>query len=108
MPPQGPPAQDAGPDASPQGQGQAAGGAISQMIQNLTMGIDHLNKVISQSKATSPEEKQMIGQVNQIFGELVESLGMSGGGDGGDESQAQGQTVPPEAAGNRGAMPSPM
>jgi hypothetical protein len=45
----------------------------------------------------------MIGQINQAYGQLMD---MVGGEPDEDDGQAQGQTAPPEAAGNKGAIPS--
>lgn len=112
MPPQGAPGPqqpDSSPGAPPPDQGSDGGGAISTLLMNVGKALDHLNLVIGQSKATSPQEKQLIGQISAQYGQLTEALGMSGDG-GGDEpppGQGQGQTVPPEAAGNKGAIPAP-
>lgn len=107
MPPNGP-SQPAGPGAPPQAQGAGAGGAISTLFVNVDKAIDHLNLVIGQSKATNPQEKALINQIDQLYGRLMDMLGIAGQeGDQADQSQAQGQTVPPEAAGNPGAIPAP-
>ena len=104
-----PPPQPGGPGGDPQpAQG---GGAISQLLMNVDKAIDHLQMVIGQSKATNPQEKQMISQIDQMFGQLMDSLSGKQGADQDDEGPSgdgQGQTVPPEAAGNKGAIPSPM
>ena len=104
MPPPGP------PPSGPPGQAPGQTGSISNLLQNVDQAIDHLNQVIGQSKATSPEEKQMIGMVDQIYGKLMSSLGQGdqGGDDDSTPGNGQGQTVPPEAGGNKGAVPSPM
>ncbi len=116
MPPQGAPPQAGGPGGPPpQAQGAGGGGAISTLLINVDKALDHLTLVIGQSKATNPEEKQLISQINEAYGKLMDMLGIQGGH---DEDGAgagapppgggQGQTVPPEAGGNKGAMPSPM
>lgn len=114
MPPQGAPPQ-AGPPSpggAPPPQGQQGGGAISTLLLNVDKALDHLNVVIGQSKVANPAEKQLIGQINEAYGKLMDMLGIQGGQ---DEDEAppegpgsQGQTVPPEAGGNKGAVPSPM
>src|ERR1700746_1547498 len=112
MPPQsGTPQSSPSPQsAAPDAQGQ--GGAISQLLMNVDKAIDHLNLVVGQSKVTSPEQKQMIGQVDTLFGKFMTSIGVQPQDDGDDQGPqgpgAQGQTVPPEAGGNKGAIPSPM
>lgn len=112
MPPQGAPGpqdSNSSPGAPPQAQGQDSGGAISTLLTSVSGALNHLNDVIGQSKATNPEEKQLIQQINGAYGKLMDMLGAGGGGD--DQSQsdsgAQGQTVPPEAGGNKGAVPAP-
>lgn len=104
-PPQGPPSDSSGPPSGAQGQGGGSG-AISTLLSHTDSAIDQLSQVIGQSKATSPEEKKMIQQIDQLYGQLMSSLGM---GDSDDSSEppggGQGQTVSPEAAGNPGAVP---
>lgn len=107
-PPPGPPGQQGPP---PQG-GDGGGGAISTLLMNVDKAIDHLNLVIGQSKATNPQEKQLIQQIDQAWGKLMEMLGVQGSGDDEDEQGpqgpgAQGQTTAPEAGGNPGAVPQP-
>lgn len=114
MPPQGPPSPQGAPPqgAPPSDPSQSDGaGSISTLLQNVDKAIDHLNMVIGQSKAASPQDKQLISSVDDLYGKLMQSLGAGGQ----DDSQApapgpgaQGQTVPPEAGGNKGAIPSPM
>lgn len=119
MPPQGGPPQAPPPGpGGPPPQGQAGGaGAISTLLINVDKALDHLTLVIGQSKATNPQEKQLITQINEAYGKLMDMLGIQGGSDEDEQGHtagpppgpgAQGQTVPPEAAGNRGAVPSPM
>lgn len=114
MPPPGPPqgGPPPSPDAPPQDGDSSGGGAISKLLMNVDQAIDHLNQVIGQSKAASPEEKQLMATIDQLFGKLLDSLGVSGGGDEGQDQAsgpgAQGQTVPPEAGGNKNAVPAGM
>lgn len=120
MPPQGappqapPPAQ--GPGGPPPQGSQGDAGAVSALLINVDKALDHLTLVIGQSKATNPQEKQLIAQINNAYGKLMDMLGVQGGHDedgagappDGPGPGAQGQTVPPEAGGNKGAIPSPM
>lgn len=112
-PPQGGPPSPGGPGGPPpQAGGGDAPGAISTLLVNVDKALDHLVIVIGQSKVANPQEKQLIQQINQAYGKLMDMLGIQGGDDedaaGGPPpgAGAQGQTVPPEAAGNRGAMPA--
>lgn len=105
--------QPGGPGgAPPQAQGPGGAGAISTLLVNVSKALDHLTEVIGQSKVANPQEKQLISQINQAYGKLMDMLGIQGEGDE-DEGGAppgpgaQGQTVPPEAQGNSGAIPAP-
>lgn len=102
MPPQGPPA----PQAPPEGGG--AGESAIQLIMGVDKALDQVKMLISQSKAASPQEKEMINQIDEMFGQLMDSLGAGGGEEEAPMGDGQGQTVPPEAGGNKGAIPSPM
>lgn len=111
-PPQGPPPGPGGPP--PEADGADGAGSISTLLVNVDKALDHLTLVIGQSKATNPQEKQLISQISDAYGKLMDMLGVQGGDDQ-DEAGgpppgpgAQGQTVPPEAGGNKGAVPSPM
>lgn len=114
--PQGPPpGAPQGPQSAPPpspDQGSAGGGAISTLLMNVDKALDHLNLVIGQSKAVGLQEKQMIGQINEMYGQLMDMLGVSGGHDEDGAGApppgpgAQGQTVSPEAGGNPGARPA--
>lgn len=110
MPPPGVASKGPGPGAPPPGQGQDGGGAITSLLMNVDKAIDHLALVIGQSKVTSPQEKQLIQQIDQAYAKLLGMLGVQGEPDEDDQaaqSGAQGQTVPPEAGGNPGAVPAP-
>lgn len=107
--PQAPPPQDGAPPGG--GAGQPQGGGIAALMANVDKAIDHIMQVIAQSPSASPQEKQLIQVVDQAFGKLMESV--SGGTEANEPDEdsgpgAQGQTVSPEAGGNRGAIPSQM
>lgn len=105
MPPQGGPAQAPPDQPSPQGApsgGQS--GAIQELVQNVQAGLAHLKDFFEHAEGVGPQEKQMIGQISQMFDQLVGG----GGEEAGPDSQAQGQTAPMEAGGNKGAVPSPV
>ena len=116
MPPQGPPPGPQGPPpgagAPPPGgapPGGSPGGGVSQLLMNVDKAIDQIKMVISNSKAASEHEKQMIGMIDDMYGKLMTSLGGEPDSDDGPPGgDGQGQTVPPEAGGNKGAIPSPM
>ena len=61
-----------------------------------------------QDKSAPPRAKQLAQSIDQQFGELMDMITGGGASDADDESGAQGQTVSPEAGGNKGAIPSPM
>lgn len=115
MPPQGPQPQgqpgQAPQDPSQQGQPPAgqdqSGAGIGQLLQSVEKAIDHIAQVVGGSKAATPSEKQLIGVVNDAYGKFMESVSGQSSDDDGDESDAQGQTTAPEAAGNSGAIPHP-
>jgi hypothetical protein len=108
------PPQEQDPNAQP-GQGgpaptggDAQGGSISQLIMNMSKAIDHIAQVVNQSPQATPAMKKAIGQADQAFGGFVDALQGGGAEPDGDESGGgQGQTVPPEAGGNKGAIPHP-
>lgn len=106
MPPNGP-SQPAGPGAPPPDQGSGGGGA-APLLQSIDKALKHLVQVVSQDKGAPPQAVQLIQGVAQGFDEFMEMVAGGGGEDEGPEPQAQGQTVPPEAGGNKGAIPSPM
>lgn len=115
MPPPGgapPPPQGAAPQGPPPPSDPGGAGSISTLMQNVDKAVDHLNLVIGQSKAASPQDKQLISTIDDLYGKLMQSLGAGGGDDSQDAPPpgpgSQGQTVPPEAGGNKGAIPSPM
>lgn len=115
--PQGPaPADSQGDDNSPQGQGpqggpppqaEQGGGAISQLIDQVGGALQHLEQVFASSKSLPPEDKQMISQIVEMYGQLVQSLGSDGDADDSSQGGAQGQPSPMEAGGNKGAVPAP-
>lgn len=72
-------------------------------MQNVGEALDHIKTAISQAQVP-PEIKQMIDQVCQMYGQFIEAV--QGGGGAEPEGEGQGQTVPPEAGGNKGAVPS--
>jgi hypothetical protein len=101
----GPPPGSDGPSGPQQGGGDTIGPVI-QLMGNVDKALSHLNQVISSSKIAGPEDKQIIGQCSMLFGKLMERV-QGGGADepDGDEGSSQGQTVSPEAGGNKGAIP---
>jgi len=103
MPPKGP---------IPQEPADVAGGGAgaAKFLMSVDNALDQVHKLIINSKATSPQEKQMITMIDDMFGKLMESLGAQNPDNESEEpmGDGQGQTVPPEAAGNKGAIPSPM
>lgn len=101
-PPQGGPPQGAPPQGQPQG---AGGGGVVGLIQNVGEALDHIKTAVAQAQGIPPEAKQMIEQISQAYGQFVDMVSGPGGGDE-SEGAGQGQTVPPEAAGNKGAVPS--
>lgn len=109
--PQGPPPADSQGDSQqggPQEGGQdQGGGEITKLISNIGGGLQHLEQVFMASNALPPKDKQLISQIVQMYGELVESLSGQEQDDGGQEGQAQGQPSPMEAGGNKGAIPAP-
>ena len=107
MPPSGGAPQ--GPQGSPPaGPGQQPGQDVVGLLKQVEQALDHLNMVFSQSGAVSPKEKQMMDQINQMYEQMMSSLGQDDGSDDDTPGNGQGQTVPPEAGGNKGAIPSPM
>lgn len=103
-PPQGPPPGQSGPQQAPPAGGSPDAG---KFLQTLDQAIDSLAQNIMGDKSAPPEAKQLAQQIDQAFGKLMDMI-QGGGGQDSDEGDAQGQTVPPEAAGNKGAIPSPM
>lgn len=86
-------------------EGAQGGGAITEMIGKVGGAIQMISQAIGQSKQAPPEAKQAAQALMQAFQELVQSL--SGGEAQEDQGpQAQGQTAPMEAAGNKGAVPA--
>lgn len=81
-----------------EGQG---GGAISQLISKVGGGVQMVSQALQQSQAVPDEAKQIAQQIAQLYDQLVQAL--QGGGEAGPE--AQGQTAPMEAAGNKNAQP---
>lgn len=107
--PQGPPSGDDSPQ-EPQGppgqdQGGGGGGEVEKLIGNVGGALQHLQQVFQGSQGVPPDAKNLIGQIVQLYGQLMKSL--QGGGEAA-EGSAQGQTVSMEAGGNKGAVPSPM
>lgn len=108
------------PSADPQGgadsqdpsgqQGQqppqdAGAGPISQLLDQVGGALQHLEQVFASSKSLPPQDKQLISQIVQMYGELMESISGEGGQEQ-PEGQAQGQSTPMEAGGNKGAVPA--
>lgn len=89
----------------PQGGG---GGGISDLMSKLGGGLDVVQKALMGSQQVSPQSKALIGKINQMFDQLMDTLSAEpsqGGGDDQGAPGAQGQTTPMEAGGNKGAMP---
>lgn len=111
MPPQGPP--QGGPPQGPPGGAPPGGapqaGGPQNLLVALDKAIDALAQNVASDKSAPPKAVQLIQSIDQQFGEFMDIVNGGGGsspdiaGGGG-----QGQTVSPEAAGNKGAIPSPM
>jgi hypothetical protein len=110
MPPQGPPqgAPPQGPGGPPPGgqPPQGGGSPLGNLLTSLDKAIDSIASNIMGDKSAPPRAKQLIQSIDQQFGELLDMI--QGGPDEESAGGAMGQTVPPEAGGNKGAVPSPM
>lgn len=102
MPPQG-----GAPGAPPSGPPQAGGSPhAASFLDALDQGIDGLAQNIMSDKSAPPEAKQLAQQIDQMFGKLMDMI-KGGGGEAPPGGDGQGQTVPMEAGGNKGAIPAP-
>lgn len=99
-----------GPPGGQQGPGSPGGGGaeIVKLIQNIGGGLAHIQQVIQQTQGTTPQEKQMIGQILEMYTQLVKSLDSQGppSPQGPQGGAGQGQTSPMEVGGNSGAQPA--
>lgn len=107
-PPQGAPSPDQGPPPGGPPDQQGQGGGLSNLLMSIDKAIDHLAEQVSQDKSAPPEAMQLITVVDQAFGKFMSLVTGSPEEQEGPGGEGQGQTVPPEAGGNKGAIPSPM